>query len=381
MICKRLYASKEDIKLNGEYSIKKRLLSLLAMLCLLLSFPCVVYALQDSSIVIATGQDVPTDDHIQEGYRFPKEYQDYAVQFVTEDGVALYGYVLGSGHKGVAIAHAKGWMLKSCLPFAERLANEGYQVILWEFRNTLPSGSANEGASQRWDLDVRAAVRVLRERGCDEIFCMGASYGGSATAVAATSIPELVGVAILSSPANVSDLDPISAMKQITVPAFFAVSTSDFQGAPGVYQKEVETLYEACPSSQKEIHILGGTAHGTDLITIPPEGELGYASFPASDEDEQARRELADLLVQFIGDCFSAESSGEEQATEDILSAPQDTPNLQSVNEPSSTGEGIADSTTSGDADRLSVAFHLVPIGFLFAVLVIIIAVKMLRRE
>lgn len=104
-------------------------------------------------------------------------------------------------------------MLKSCLPFAERLADEGYQVILWEFRNTYPSGDTEEKSEELWNLDVLAAVQVLRERGVDEVFCMGASYGGSATAAAAPEIPELAGVAILSSPANVSDIDPIGAMR------------------------------------------------------------------------------------------------------------------------------------------------------------------------
>ena len=79
--------------------------------------------------------------------------------------------------------------MKSWLPFAERLMEEGYQVIIWEFRNMQPSGSAEAGMEQRWDLDVLDAAQVLRERSVTEIISMGASYGGSATAVAAPNIP------------------------------------------------------------------------------------------------------------------------------------------------------------------------------------------------
>lgn len=259
------------------------------------------------TIIIATGQDVPTDNGLEEGYGFPEGYQENAVQFVTEDGVALCGYVLGTGSRGVTLGHARGWGLKSCLPLAERLAAEGYQVILWEFRDTLPSASSAAGMEQRWDLDVLAAAQVLRERGVTEIVAMGASYGGTATAVAAAQIPELAGAVILSSPAYDMDIDAIGAMESITAPAFFAVSKEDWQNAPGVYQEHVEALYEACGSERKEIHIMEGKAHGTDMVTIPPEGELGYASFPETDREREDREELAGELMRFVREAFGEE--------------------------------------------------------------------------
>lgn len=193
---------------------------------------------------------------------------------------------------------------------------------MWEFRDTAPSASSAAGMSQRWDLDVLAAVQVLRERGATEIIAMGASYGGTATAVAAAEIPELAGVVILSSPAYDMEIDAISAMESVTAPAFFAVSTQDWQNAPGVYQKHVEALYEVCGSDRKEIHIVNGPDHGTDMITVPAEGELGYASFPKTEEQRKAREELADELMRFVNEAFgddkasdSAEAFQEEKAT------------------------------------------------------------------
>ena len=373
--------------------MKKFFVSILTVFCLLICVSGSVNAQEKDSIVIATGQEVPDDSDIKEEYRFPEEYRDYAVQFVTEDGVALCGYVLGEGNKGVAIAHAKGWMLKSCLPFGERLADEGYQVILWEFRNTYPSGNADEKSEELWNLDVLAAVQVLRERGVDEVFCMGASYGGSATAVAAVEIPELVGVAILSSPANVSDIDPIGAMRRITVPAFFAVSIEDFQGAPGVYQKEVETLYEACASTQKEIHILEGTAHGTDLITVPPEGGLGYASIPKTDEAVQERNEMADLLLQFIGNTFTASPESQTDIGVDFTKDMADNDTAGTISTKPADGEYLSDgiysasteSETSGKNNSLAIfdqcsmghmTMLVLLIVFVIGVLVILIRFK-----
>ncbi len=278
---------------------------------LALSFflPVTTYAQQEDTIVIATGTDVPQDTHLPVEYRFPQEYQDYAVQFLTEDGIALCGYVLGTGEKGVTLAHANGWMVKSWLPFAEKLVGQGYQVIIWEFRNNLPSGSATGDMTERWDLDVQAAAQVLRERGVKEIISMGCSYGGTATAVAAPSIPELKGLVILSSPCYNQQIDPVDALSKIKVPAFFAVSTEDGQGAPGVYQREVEALYEACASSQKEIHIVEGIDHGTDMITIPEDGALGYATFPDTETQRENRKELERQLLEFTNTIFSEVST------------------------------------------------------------------------
>lgn len=194
--------------------------------------------------------------------------------------------------------------MKSWLLFAERLMEEGYQVIIWEFRNMQPSGSAEAGMEQRWDLDVLDAAQVLRERSVTEIISMGASYGGSATAVAAPNIPELAGLAILSAPAFDLSIDPIGALSSVSVPAFFAVSTNDSQNAPGVYQKHVEALYEACASEEKDLHLIEGPDHGTDMITIPPDGTTGYAIPPTTEEQRQNRENLADELLRFVNSIF-----------------------------------------------------------------------------
>jgi esterase/lipase len=274
-----------------------------ATLLFLPAFVCAEADDRGASIITATGQDVPADDNLEEDYRFPEKYRDNAVQFRTEDGVLLCGYVLGEGNRGITLAHANGWMVKSWLPFGERLADAGYMVILWEFRNIPPSGFAPESASQRWDLDVIAAAQVLKERGAAEIICMGASYGGTATAVAAPHIPELAGIGILSAPARSQSIDPIAALRKVEVPAFFAVSTNDSQGSPGVYQDEVKALYDGCVSAKTQLIVFEGTDHGTDMIT-PDVPSQGYASFPKDDTQIEKRQELSDKLLLFVKETF-----------------------------------------------------------------------------
>ncbi|MTI84677.1 MAG: hypothetical protein FH756_12415 [Firmicutes bacterium] len=321
-----------------------------ALLCILIA--CTVMSLgltpvhaetkNEKSIIVATGKDVPTDGHLSEEYRFPEKYRENAVQFVTEDGILLCGYVLGEGSKGITLGHANGWMVKSWLPFAERLVDAGYQVILWEFRNNEPSGSAEGEASNRWDLDVLAAAQVLRERGATEILSMGASDGGTATAAAAPHIPDLVGLGIFSSPSKPSRIGgegkALEGVGKINVPAFFAVSTDDFAG--NLYP-HVEALYEACSSTQKQFNVIDSPDHGTDMISPEIPGN-GYAAFPKSDEQKQKRKELADKLMTFVNEAFDKSA---DEADEGKTEAPISTTEIDKGKTDDSTSPLKADET------------------------------------
>jgi pimeloyl-ACP methyl ester carboxylesterase len=324
---------------------------LIAFCALLLALPPSAYAETDTaqSIITATGYDVPTDDHLPEDYRFPEKYRENAVQFRTEDGVLLCGYVLGEGNRGITLGHPNGWMVKSWLPFAERLVDAGYLVILWEFRNIEPSGFAPESESRRWDLDVLAAAQVLRERGATRILAMGASDGGTATALAAPDIPELTGLGLLSSPKD-SVGDAVQAIGRIKdVPAFFAVSSNDSYGD---FHAHVKALYEACPSTHKQFIVIEGTDHGTDMITPEVPG-MGYASFPRDDAQVRKRQELSDALLLFVDETFGS-SAGWSDTSEATTppstgtSASSQTPDASNPGEPVLEEPGNLSQSDSG---------------------------------
>jgi esterase/lipase len=315
------------------------------VLCaMLLILPDLSYAesAEAGSVIVATGQDVPPDDHLPEEYRFPAKYRDNAVQFRTEDGVLLCGWVLGEGSKGITLAHANGWMTNSWLPFGERLVDAGYMVIIWEFRNIAPSGNASPGEELRWDLDVLAAAQVLRERGAVEILAIGASDGGTATAVAAPHIPELVGLGILSSPAR-SKGDGVAAVGNIEVPAFFAVSDND---PGGKFLPEVQSLYDACASEQKELHILTSYEHGTDLLS---DIDVYSRKIGSTEAQKEERRQLANNLMRFVNDSFGVNENDADDDPVQVI-----TPNLRPTSGVDDTPvQSIAPSTepTSGVDD------------------------------
>jgi esterase/lipase len=365
----------------------KRTLVILALIYTVVFFmPLSVHAENETSIIVATGQDVLTDYHLEDEYRFPEKYRDNAVQFRTGDGVLLCGWVLGEGTKGITLGHANGWMTNSWVPFGERLVDAGYMVIIWEFRNILPSGNAAPGQELRWDLDVLAAAQVLRERGAVEILAIGASDGGNATAVAAPYIPELAGLGILSSPSR-SKGDAVAAVSEIRVPAFFAVSDND---PGGKFLPEVQRLYDACASEQKEFHILTSYEHGTDLLS---DVDVYSRMVGSTEEQKEERRQLANDLMRFVNDAFGVEVN-EETPTPSLMPTPSHAPTLTLAPpadlppSPTPTPSPTDDSTESSvnpqsQSDASSIILLLATVVAVFVLLItaIIIIIRKQKRR
>jgi dienelactone hydrolase len=251
----------------------------------------------NSSAIVATGASVPIDACI------PSSLKDKAVQFKTSDGILLSGLLLGEGSKGVTLGHANGWDVCSWLPMAEKLADHGYQVILWSYRNNKPSGEATGQAYSRADLDVLAASQVLTERGVTKIVSAGASIGGTSSAVAAPHIPQLAGLAILSSPrtfGTTAEISALEAIKNVRVPSFFAVSTKD---PTGDYYSETEALYKASTSNQKEWIVIDEAYHGTDMLSDTLQGkQYGTGKIVDRTQGKQLYDKLWDFFLRTLGD-------------------------------------------------------------------------------
>jgi dienelactone hydrolase len=361
----------------------KKAFLIIILTCIALSLgltPVHAETKNEKSIIVATGKDVPLDDHLPEEYRFPDKYRENAIQFVTEDGVELCGYVLGNGSRGITLGHANGWMVKSWLPFAERLVDAGYQVILWEFRNNEPSGSAEGEAANRWDLDVLAAARVLRERGATQILSMGASDGGTATAAAAPYIPDLVGLGILSSP-SINAIKggkgkALEGVGEINVPSFFAVSDDDFAGD---FYPHVKALYEASSSTQKQFNVIHGSDHGTDMITPEVPG-VGYSKFPENEENKQKRFELADKLMLFVDGAFSKNKDEADRAeTETHVSTTENDKGKTDTSRYSPEGDEPNDRTENSSGK--TAIYPLMIGGGVLALLMVVVFVTFFRTR
>jgi pimeloyl-ACP methyl ester carboxylesterase len=188
------------------------------------------------------------------------------VRFSAPDRVRLIGIELGTGPRGVVLGHQGDSDLCIWLPYARRLAADGYRVLALDFRRN-GSSSYPDALRKLWriDLDVHGAVALLRRHGARSVVIAGASLGAAAVDVAAANIQSAVdGVISLSGPTSFVNLDVLGAAARIRVPALFMAEEGD-----GEFPADARALYAAAPSTAKQLEILPGAAHGVFMFRAP----------------------------------------------------------------------------------------------------------------
>ena len=75
------------------------------------------------------------------------------VSFESADGVSLEGRLFGDGSTAVVLSHMLPADQRSWFAFADRLADEGYLVLTYDFRGYCPGG---EGGCSQGDRDISA---------------------------------------------------------------------------------------------------------------------------------------------------------------------------------------------------------------------------------
>lgn len=181
------------------------------------------------------------------------------VGFAAEDGTALEGEVRGSGTRGVVLAPGFGADRGSWAEFADLLAEEGYLVLAFDFREFGETpGPDLSGAP----ADVLGAVAALRERGARSVVVIGASMGGTAALVAAARDGvDLDGVVTLSAPAQFLGIEaPPEVVGAVTEPKLFLAAQDD-----GSAPASAQGFYDVAPPP-KRVEIVVGREHGTNLL-------------------------------------------------------------------------------------------------------------------
>jgi alpha-beta hydrolase superfamily lysophospholipase len=202
------------------------------------------------------------------------------VSFEASDGAPLVGAVLGSGSRGVLLAHELNSNLCAWFPFAERLAAAGYLVLSIDMRGFGASGFAPGG---RYDLDVVAGAAELHERGAQRVALMGASLGATAVLTAAPQLGDtLAGVISLSGPSSFGGLDAEEAVAGLRVPMLLLAAEGD-----GRFPQDARDLFRAAPDELDTLKLLPGFDHGTNLLRF--------------DQAKETRR----LVLSFLRDAFA----------------------------------------------------------------------------
>jgi pimeloyl-ACP methyl ester carboxylesterase len=194
--------------------------------------------------------------------------QSGVVRIHSDSGVDLGGVLLGTGTTGVVLAHETHSSLCEWMPFGRSLVAKGDRILAIDL-NGLGSSPASPGSpgAPRWDFDVAAAARLLREEGTTRVVLVGSNIGAIASLVAATRIePPVDGVVVLSAQTEMSGLDGGAAAASLRVPVLYVTSTTD------EYLGDMRALDAATTEQDKRLEVVDVVGHGVDLVdpTINP---------------------------------------------------------------------------------------------------------------
>jgi dienelactone hydrolase len=177
-----------------------------------------------------------------------------ALRFFASDDTPLMGVVVGSGPRGIVLAHGQNGDFCEWLAYARDFAAAGYRVLAYDSRSGL-----------RVDLDVAAAIEALRRTGSEHVVVMGSSAGAIAALIGSSSLASApAAVVSLSAPASFGPLNALQAVQRLQAPTFFAASEQD-----DPFVGDARALYAASASQDKRLEILPGGAHGSGMLQDP----------------------------------------------------------------------------------------------------------------
>jgi len=177
-----------------------------------------------------------------------------ALRFFAADDTPLEGVVVGTGPRGIVLAHGSDGSFCDWLPYAREIAPAGYRVLAYDSRS-----------GPRVDLDMAAAIEALRRTGSEHVVAMGSSAGAIAALIGSASLPsQPAAVVSLSAPESYGPLHALSSVRRLQTPVFFAASAEDEP-----FQTDARTMYAALPSPDRVLEILPGAAHGSQMLQDP----------------------------------------------------------------------------------------------------------------
>jgi len=174
-----------------------------------------------------------------------------ALRFFTSDDTQVAGVVLGTGTKGIVLAHGSGGDLCDWLPYARELAAAGYRVLSYDSRTrTLV------------DRNMSAAVEAMRRTGAQRVAVAGSSLGALAAVTGAAALHVQPNAVIsLSGPSSYGPLDGVAAAARLHVPVLFVAEEEDQP-----FAEDARTLYAAATSAERRLEIFPGIDHGVDML-------------------------------------------------------------------------------------------------------------------
>jgi alpha-beta hydrolase superfamily lysophospholipase len=188
------------------------------------------------------------------------------VSFRAADGTKLVGHMFGAGKTAVILGHQANGSLCEWVSYARRLARLGYTAFAIDFRGHGLSQARTGAAGNRLASDLDAAAKLVRKRGKQKVFFVGASMGGIASLVAGANVkPAVDGVVSVSAPARFMGMNATASAARLRVPVLYLAAEGD-DNAGYDFSEDAREMYAATAAADKRLQVLPGAQHGVALV-------------------------------------------------------------------------------------------------------------------
>lgn len=222
------------------------------------------------------------------------------ITFTTSDAENISGWLVPApaSKRAIVLLHGYTGNRKHMLPRARFFRELGYTVLLYDARACGESSGDAITFGYRERHDLIAAVKLLKDRGCDQIACLGVSQGGATILFAAkelegvkcvicesvydemtnavdrrirrfTLMPGSVGACLMVPFAEhrldlgIDDVKPIDHIAKLPCPVFVISGERDDRTWP----EDTQRLFEAA-REPKELWMISEARH-QDLFGFP----------------------------------------------------------------------------------------------------------------
>jgi pimeloyl-ACP methyl ester carboxylesterase len=161
--------------------------------------------------------------------------------------------MIGSGTTAAVMANQDGGNLCEWLPLARGLARAGMRAVVFDY-----VGAAT-------DDQVLTIARALRRQGVRRVALVGASTGGRLALHAAAERPSQFDsvVTLSAEQSGRTGYPTLSDARHLRTRALYVGTAED---GYTTFAAETRRLYRATPARGKELLLLPGSAHGTDIL-------------------------------------------------------------------------------------------------------------------
>ncbi len=180
------------------------------------------------------------------------------------DGAKIHAIDYGKGTNGVVLVHDKGRSATDWSYFAEKLAVQGFHVVVVDLRGhgtSKPPESLLEADYAKMPQDVAAAVAWLRTKGATKVALVGANLGANVVLNTAAEDPTIDSVVLLSPGLNISGVTLGTAMEKYGKRSILMVASTEDQYA----MRSVNFLDEKA-GGQKHVEVLEGAGSGVKML-------------------------------------------------------------------------------------------------------------------